>query len=226
MLKRLKKIFISVFDDTDLIVVPSASVPQNNDDFDKSTSSNTFLPRLQLMTSNSKLCKSGEFPINHFAVVRDQNHQDIGTTVDCLVMAWRPKAIDMEDEVIVVYDINNPEFERIQNAASIKDSECMFGPEFLLYLPESQTYTTFFMGTITSRREAPNVKARMHKAATFKAGKIETKKYTYFSPVITPCSTPFDVPAQDEFLPIIEEFHNPKDSEVEKAAEPDTGRER
>ena len=83
--------------DKDLVTLPEggAVVVQDDEVFKEATQSGDYLPRLQLMTSNSKICKDGQFTINHFAIVRDQNHQDVGESVDILVIAWRAKAIEI-----------------------------------------------------------------------------------------------------------------------------------
>ena len=80
----------------DLITLPEGgeiAVP-DDDVFKAATKSGDYLPRLQLLTSNSEIVKDGKFPMNHFAIVRDQNNQDIGESVDVLVVAWRAKAIE------------------------------------------------------------------------------------------------------------------------------------
>ena len=210
-------------EDTDLVHLGEEAENQlvkfSDDDFAAAASSGSYFPRLQLMTSNSKQCKNGEFPINHFALVVDQTFTDLGDEVDILVLSWRPKAIDIGDEIISVFDPNADEFKRIQQEAENPNSGCMFGPEYLVYIPQVEKFATFFMGSKTMRREAPNVKARIKKAGTLKAGKIENKKYTWFSPQIVPCSTPFDPPAQDKLLEAVESFNNPTSSNTEKVEE-------
>ena len=202
---------------TDLIPAGAVGVQKYSDkDFDLSTKTGSYLPRLQLLTANSEKCKKGEFPINHYALVQDQNFMDVGENVDVLLVAWRPKAIEIKDEIIAVYDPTDKEFERIQLVADEKDSGCMFGPEFLVWIPGSKKFATFFMGSKSSRREAPNVKALLRKAATMKSHIVETKSYSWFVPSVTPCSTPFDMPEMDTLKVEVEKFNNPPVSEIEK----------
>ena len=71
----------------DLIPVEEiANVPAkySDDVFDDLASS--FLPQLRLMTASSDVCKSGEFPINHYALIRGSNREDLGTEVDVWVL--------------------------------------------------------------------------------------------------------------------------------------------
>lgn len=210
----------SVFSDAPIIPFESLPLAKYSDeDFSNSTKSGDWLPRLQLMTSQSEKCKEGSFPINHYALVRGTDFSDLGPTIDIAVVSWRPKAIEMGDAVISVYDVNDAEFKRIQDKSGEMNSGCMFGPEFLVWIPAIKEFATFFMGNKSARREAPNVKARMGRAATLKSSKIETAKYTWFAPVVVPCSTPFDLPDPTALGEVVERFVNPPKTEVEKVDE-------
>lgn len=191
----------------------------SDDDFALATKAGDYLPRLQLMTANSDKCKGGEFPINHYALVSGQNFTDLGEALDIAVVTWRPKALEIDEEIISVYDPEDAEFKRIQAKSDEKDSGCMFGPEFLVYIPSKEQFATFFMGSKSSRREAPNLRARVGKAATLKSHFIETKKYSWYAPTIVPCSTPMDIPPVEAIQEQVEKFNNPPASEVEKIPE-------
>lgn len=183
----------------------------------KGLSGSAFLPRLQLMTGNSDKCKNNEFPINKYALISGQKYTDVGADVNVLVLVWRPKAIDTKsDEMIVVHDVALPEFDRIKQQSKEKDSGCMYGQEFLVYIPKVEQFATFFMGTPTSRREAPNMLALLMKSATLKPEKIKTKRYTYYSPGVTMCSATFALPDKDECIAQIKDFNNPKAVEVKR----------
>lgn len=182
--------------------------------------SSKYLPRLQLMTSMSKQCKAGEFPINHYALAQDSSLQDLGTDVNVMLIAARLKAVEFGDEVISVFDPklvdNKPtgEFLRIMDKSEIKDSNCMWGTEFLVYIPQCKCLAGLFFGSKTSRRDVPSAMLRLSKAATLKSKKIETKKYEYFSLAILPCSETIvvEVAGLDEE---VERFLNPPASVVE-----------
>ena len=193
------------------------AIQKYDDSIANQLSGSAFLPRLQLMTGNSDKCKNNEFPINKFALITGQKHTDIGADVNVLVLVWRPKAIDTKsDEMIVVHDVTVPEFDRIKEQSKEKDSGCMYGQEFLVYIPSIEQFATFFMGTPTSRREAPNMKALLMKAATLKPEKIKTKRYTYYSPGVTVCSATFTLPDKAECLAQIKDFNNPKAVQVQR----------
>ena len=220
-------------EDAALISIPQSSesaMVKSDDIFSDISASGGWLPRLQLMSSNSKPCKDGTFPVNHYALVQGQQFTDLSKSVDILVLDWRPKAIDMSgDEIITVYDTADSEFKRIQAKADVKDSRFMFGPEYLVYVPSAKQFALFFMGSASSRREAPALKARMQKAATLGVQMIEGKEFTWANPAITPCSTPMDLPAAEAVMEELTKFNNPAKSDIEKidsGDQPNTGRAR
>ena len=188
-----------------------------DDDFALATKAGSYLPRLQLMTSNSNECKKTDgFPVNHYALVQGKNLQDLGTEVDVLVVEWRPKAIEMGDSVITDFDSNSDEFKRIQAKADEKDSGCMFGPEYLVYIPSIKEWATFFMGSKSARNESGNMKTRLQKAATLKSQELSNSSYTWHAPSVVSCSTPFDIPANEEIKEQREPFLHPPEPEVTK----------
>ena len=185
------------------------------DVFRAATKSGDFLPRLQLMTAASDKCKDGKFQINHYAMIRDQNFKDVGEAVDILVIAWRPKALEIGDEVISCFDPKNTEFVRIQEKSAEANSGCMYGPEFLVWVPAEKDFATFFCGSKSSRREAPSILAYLQKPATLKSRFVETKKFKWWTPAVFGCSTPFDTPNLDKLKAVVEKFNNPPATEVE-----------
>jgi len=190
-------------------------------DFEAISTSGKYLARLQLMTSNSKQCKDGTFPINHFALIKDNLYKDLGSTVDVLIVAWRPKALRLDEPVISIFDPQDPQFKQIAEDSEEQNSKCMYGPEYLVWIPVVTQFALFFMGSKSARRESANMNARLLKAGTLKPKKIETKQRTWFCPTATPCTTPFDLPSADDIKQEKEKFDNPPKSLVEEAD--DTG---
>lgn len=195
----------------------------SDDDFALATKAGSFLPRLQLMTSNSDQCKKTDgFPVNHYALVRGKNLQDLGIEVDVLVVEWRPKALEMGDSIITEFDPNSDEFKRIQDKTDEKDSNCMFGPEYLVFIPTIMEWATFFMGSKSSRNESGNMRTRLQKAATLKGQELSNKNFTWYSPSVGPCSTPFEVPSQEDIMEQRDTFLNPPEPEVTKDTDKDS----
>ena len=212
--------------DGDLITTESTAVEKYDDKaFELATKAGDFLPRLQLMTSNAAKCKDNEFPINHYALVRGKDFQDLGESVDVLVVRWRPKALEIGDNVIAVHDPDDAEFTRIMEKSSQQNSGCMYGPEFLLYIPAVEAWLTFFMGSKSARNEAGPMRTQLKKAATLKAQKISTKKYTWYAPQVLPCSTPFELPDAADIAEQVAKFDNPPKSDLETDTDEGTGRE-
>lgn len=223
MIKGINRRWTRVFDN-ELIKLEGVAVQKFDDKaFLEATKSGDYLPRLQLMTANSDICKKGQFPINSYALVSGQTHTDLTATVDILVIAWRPKAIEIGEVIITAYDVNHAEFTRIAEKSNEKDSGCMFGPEFLVWVPSVKQFATFFMGSKSTRRESPNLKALLHKGATLKSHLIETPKYSWMSPVIVPCTTPFEIPSVPDAMEQVNKFNNPPVTEVEKVETPAAG---
>lgn len=189
--------------------------------------SGDWLNRIQLMSSKSGLVESGDFPVNHYAMVVGKKHVDIGEQVDVLVVAERPMAMDTSgDSIIVSYHMkldedNQPtgEFLRIMEQAGVKDSGCMYGIEYLLWLPVQKHFVTFFMGTKSARREAPNLSARMHKAATLDSTTVKNKKWVWRAPQIIPCTAAFDLPEAKDIQLQAKKFLDPKVEEIERVEE-------
>lgn len=197
--------------------------------FDAVSKSGDYLSRLQLMTSSSAKCKTGDFPINHYAIVRDQDFTDLGKTIDVIVLEMRPKALDMnsDDGLLMVYDHEDSEFKRIQKESDVKDSGCMFGPEFLVWLPSAGQFLTFFMGSKSARRESPQLNSKLGQAATLGSHQIKTRTYTWFAPLISSCSTPpANLPEQEDIDIEVEKFRNPPKNEVETVTDGEGQRER
>ena len=192
----------------------------SDDDFD-ALAAGSFLPRLQLMTANSAPCKAGEFPVNHWALIRDQNNQDVGDTIDVLICAWRPMALCFGENTSSVHDPKSAEFLDIQARADVKEDGFMWGYQALTWVPSVGGFATYFAGSPTARRAFPTVKAEMNGPATFSSKKIDNGTHVWFGPTCVECSTTFDMPEKDEYQKQMEKFNNPAESQNELVAEED-----
>lgn len=181
-----------------------------------------FLPRLQLMTANSAKCKAGEFPTNHYALVASQDYNDLGKNVDVLLVTWRPKALEIGENIVSSFDPSSETFQEIQRKAQQPNSGCMYGPEFLVYVP-NHGFATFFMGSKSARRESASVKALLKQPVTLSSRLIKTKSYSWFAASCSSCSTPLsEMPSRDELLEQVEAFNNPKESDTEIVSDENT----
>lgn len=200
----------------------------SKESFDVLVSGGDYLPYMQLFGSKSDACAQGKINIGHYGLVKDKQITDIGAEVDLVIISWRPKAVQTGDDLLVDYhpemnedgEITNKLFKRIVELSNIRDSGCMYGPELLLWIPSASTFATYHMNSKTARREARNVQSLIGKAATLKCHLIETPKYKWHGPVAIPCSSPLDMPPEDEIREQFARFQNPPRNEMEVADDP------
>lgn len=189
-----------------------------------SVQASSYLPRLQLMTASHDTCKEGKFPINHYAIIDGGNNIDVGAETDILFIAWRPQALDMNgDTVVAVYDHESEAYKSIiERANTVKDSGCMYGPQFLVYHPGQGKFATLFLGSKSARRETNACLALLGKASTLKSKLVEWKGYKWQTIVVTPCNTPFDIPDMEAIKAEVEKFNNPTTEGAPEVAEADS----
>lgn len=189
------------------------------DIFDEFVTSGDYLPRIQLMTGNSGLVQEGKASVGEYVYITSKDDfVCLGKEIDILVCSMRLKAMQTgDDSVVSVYDVEDPNFAKIRAQSNVKDSGCMCGPEFLLWIASIQKFATFYMSSKTARRVAKTVRSYIDEItntpgpATLKSTLIETKKYKWHAPVITNCSTPFNNPDQETFVSMLDKFLNPAD---------------
>lgn len=218
---------------TDPVVIESANalakmgvtLPANkfdDDTFDAVATSTAFLPRIQLMISSSGKCKASEFPINHIALIEGSEYIDLGEEVPALMVSWRPKALEIGENIITSYDIHSEQFKRIAEKSEVKGSQCMFGIEFLVWLPINKVFASAFFGSVSARIEAKKVKGLIGETIFFGAKKITGRKFTWFTLTAIKNSAPIELPAVEVLTAAVELFTNPKDSEIESVDEPES----
>ncbi len=126
------------------------NAPAIQEAFESTTSGGNRLPKLSLKTSNSEACKEGKTNINSYALEANEKLTDIGKEITGLVVGFRAFALDFSDKenIVLTGDANSEDYKRIKAVvdSNKKESGCMCGPEFLIYLPEENTYTQLFMG--------------------------------------------------------------------------------
>ena len=229
----------------DLDQLPSVQIG-SDEDFEQIAKSSDFLGRLQLYTKG-KAVNRGLVRPGHYGIPEsDEEVIDLGDSVDLLVLARRPKALDMSDTeaVIAVYDVKSAEFERIQAQAGERDSHCMYGPSFLVYERSTGRFLEFFCGTKSSRAEAkkvfpflpltqPAIDAMAERGEdvsnlqshgplpmTLKSKLVEKGTYSWHVPVVQKCSTPFSkLPKPEVIVREIQKFLSSEGSEAKAAEE-------
>lgn len=189
--------------------------------WDEVVTSSSFLPYVQLYGGNSDPVKEGKIAIgNHGLRVAKDQIEDLGKQFDCFAYSWRFKAMRIitGGDVFSYFNPKSEEFQKVVADSETSDSGCMYGPEFLIWIPQLSRFATYFFSSKTARRESPNMKVRMEEktGCTVKSQLIKAKKHSWHGPVVTLCSAPMVLPDVAKLMPVAERFANPKDSEVEK----------
>lgn len=215
----------------DLLVPVVGAAKYDLEQFNEVSKAGDYLRRLQLFGGNSDAVKRERIGPGVYGLVIDaENIEPLGKIVDVVVVRFRPKAMRItEDKSVYSYfDVNNPEFRKVQSESALQDSGCMYGPEFLLYFPPKDEFVTYYMGSKTARKESAKLFQQMNKAATLKSKLIEVGRFVWHGPVVTPCTTPpVRLPDPESMALQVEKFETTVDSTVEKSdVAADGGRER
>ncbi len=185
-----------------------------DDVYDQVSSAGGFLPRLQLFISASEMVKNEKIAMNHYGLVTGKDQvEDLGREVDVLLISWRPRALDASDKsnIRASSDINSNLFQEIREKSGETNSGCMFGPEYLLYIPKKPKFATVLFGSKSARNEARNAQQYIGGPCTFKSRLIKTTEYSWQAMLLTACSTPFDIPDEQTMTDVANEFLTPKE---------------
>lgn len=194
---------------------------------DVASNATVYLQRLQLFGSKSDACAEKKIDIGHWGLVNDDMITDLGVTVDVVILAFRPKALDVGgDTVVNNHDADSEIYLSIRERSKVKDSGCMYGPEFLIFIPSEKVFATYFASSATARRESKKIRPLIGCGATLKCKLIDNGRYKWHGPVVLPCSAPLDVPDLEIIKVEKEKFFNPSVSDIEVADEPKNKRER
>lgn len=213
-------------------LIPASDAPSTEvANLDAAASSAAYLGYVALLTSNSEKCKTGEFPINHFAFVKDKEYHDLGSSVDVVVLSGRAKAIRYGEVIQVSHDMESELYKDIVRASAAPGlNGNQHGPEFLLWIPEIEQYATFHFGSKSSRREARPMTALLRSAATLSPKKCQMtkdgKELVWFVPKVDACSSITQFTPPEDMLEKIETFLNPPKIEQPEVDEDAGDRER
>ena len=200
-------------------LIPITPSKMSDEEFSQLSSSVKFLPRVQLFTDNSKLCKQKKFPTGHYGLMVSKDKAiDMDEQFDCLPINVRGKALDMRVKPPVsVFDPQSEQFQVIKAASAVKNSSCMFGAEYLIWLPKLKRFATFYFGTPTMRRSSAEFKELIGYATTCSIEWIPSEEYGgWHGPVITECTTPLEsIPSDSVRVEQEQLFLNPGDMETE-----------
>jgi hypothetical protein len=188
-----------------------------------------YLCRMQLCGSNSNLVKKNKIAKGNYAyVITSEDFKDLGSSVDILPVCWRPKALDMSgDTPVSFFDPNSAAFKAVAERSGQTNSNCTFGPEYLVWIPSIKMFATLHWGSKTSRKDAKNIHALLQKPATMTHRIVENDKGQIWETfVISACSTPFEIPGKEEAMASITKFMNEAAQKAPEVATNNTTRQR
>ncbi|NJL71394.1 MAG: hypothetical protein HC888_07145 [Candidatus Competibacteraceae bacterium] len=191
-------------------------------------STSKFFPRVQVYSGKSGAVNEGLIGVGHFGIkaAGEEDILDLGKEFDALICAGKPKAMRINGDTILTYfEPESDEYKKIIDESDIKDSGCMYGPEYLLWTPGDQFFT-FFMSSKTLRKDSKSVHSRLRKAAHFETRLIKANNYTWHGTTCRDCTGFPALPDREELDENIAKFMNEKSSQVEKAADNTGGRDR
>ena len=197
-----------------------------DDDFDE-MSSGGGSPRMSLCTANTQSVKDGEFPTNTYALTVGETVHELGKNVDVVVCAYRLTAIDTSEGFCCSHDAKSDLFIDIRARADEPNSfgcGCIYGQEFLVWVPQHKTFATLLCGSKTSRNMAGGIKALVGEVAAFGSKKFENPKFSWFGMTVAPSNAAVtEAPSEEDFASTVDKFVNDKGVERELAEAEDGG---
>jgi len=204
-------------------------------------SQTSYLPRLQLVTKG-KYVDTGKISPGHYGtpLAGGEEILDLGKEIDIIPFAVRPKALNMRNKEAIIenFDMASDTFQEIMKLSEVSDSNCMWGPSYLVYERNTGKFYEFYLGTKSARGESgklntflPVSPAQAEKAGTETRGPLpctlsaryavnKSKGYGWHVPVMGKCSEPFtNPPTLDVIREQHEAFKSAKGTEIEVVTE-------
>lgn len=182
-----------------------------------------FFAILRFFSPKSDQVQEGKIGGNHYGLFRGKDSMDdLGENVDVLPLAYRPKAVLIENKAVVAqsFDQEDETYKRIRAAANQGggDSGAIFGPEFLLWIPKVGEFVTFHMANKTARNESTPLRKQIGKATTLGWQLLSNAKYKWTAPKVNPSTVPMSqVPPLELTREKLDLFKNPKVNVAELA---------
>lgn len=171
------------------------------------TSTRRFLPRTRLFTLKSSAVANGLTELG-FSLVEGEEYTFLGKDVDVFPFAIRPLALDTkaQPKPLFSHDVNSDTFKDIAARAKGKNSGCLCGPEFLIWVPSVGRYATYLMGSPTDHFVWPALKGLLGKPALLKVKLIKKGEWSWHGPEVLASAAVFDLPTEEETAAVVTEF--------------------
>jgi len=196
-----------------------------------------YAKSLKLYTKGKAIDKGLIAPGHYGIYVSKDEIIDLGTSIDLVVWARRPFAIDMSDKENIVrcFDAASETFADIRERSGEKNSGCQCGVEFLVFERATGEFYAWFCGSKSTLRAASELYGYMAvDKTTAQANGVDARgplpvscgvrlvegQFSYHVPTLRKCSTPVsNLPKEPVIVEQITKFLNPKTESVEAADE-------
>jgi hypothetical protein len=196
-----------------------------------------YIKSMKLYTKGKAIDKGQIGPGRYGVYEGKDDITDLGTSIDLLVFARRPFAIDMSDleNIVRCYDTSDPVFAEIRAKSGEQNSGCQSGVDLLVFERSTASFYSWFAGSKSTLKaaselfgympipqevaDAKGIESRGPLPVTCKVKLVEGR-FTYHVPVVQKCSTPFtNLPAESVIVDALTKFLNPRTDQVESAEE-------
>jgi len=193
-----------------------------DDVLDSLAKTGDYLSRLQLCSGNSGLVQEDKIAQGHWAYITSKDDFiDLTPEVQVMALAARPKAARLGEVVVENFDPESDEFKQIMEDSLEQDSGCVYGVEFLCWVPSIKRFATLHLNSKSARKEAKNVQALANQPAVLGKRLADNGKYKWLVPTIQASSAPFtEMPTKQDVVEQVEKFKNPKVSSAETEEAP------
>lgn len=200
-----------------------APATMDESDFKAIAITRSFLPRINLLQSMSKEVTKKKMPVGEFIfTVGKDEITKMGEKFSCVPLAFRFKAVDMrnKEKILNYYDQKSDEFLAVKKISKEGNmSGCLCGLEFLLWVPDREAFSTYYLSSASALAEAQNIRNLLFKPTWLKSKFVETEKFSWYVPVSMFCSDPLKDPDIALAKATIDTFTNPKSSDLEIVTE-------
>jgi len=141
----------------------------------------TYLPRLQLMGSNTAAVKERKIAAGHWALVNN-SIIDLGEEIIVLPIDVRPLALDLSDtdDIVRSYDPQSDLYKQIKATSMSPNSGCLSGPQFLVYIGSGfDSFATWHASTKSASEPANVLFDAVNRSSAAVLGWELAKKGTY-----------------------------------------------
>jgi hypothetical protein len=224
---------LSVFKpvETDLKTVNASGVSDGGD----------YLGYVKLCGSSTDEVKKGKIGMGHYAYIVNQEPLDLSSEALVIVLAARATAMDFRgDDPTTSHDPSSSKYAEIRGVADgMGRTNCVYGPEFLIFLVNEQEYAQFHLSNKVGRRAAPKLIKLVSQEdkivptpVTMGVEFIEDHKpkggrdsYSFHVPTFSPFKG--ELPEMeldnDKYSKVLEDFLNPKERAATAVPEDDRG---